>query len=240
MAENRRMPMSSSRRRANRRKKLIKIWIRRILFILVVALLCTGIVMLARKLLHKEPDRTSAYGLPDYVKEEYLTVNSFSRPKIKLLQVRDIVIHYVGNPGTSAEANRSYFNGLASQTGKNPTYASSNFIVGLDGEVIACVPIDEVAYASNNRNSDSISIETCHPDDTGKFNDATYESLVKLTAWLCERYSLNSEHVIRHYDITGKLCPLYYVEHEEAWDQFRYDVQSILDGTGSGSAEITE
>ena len=239
MAEKKRMPVSSSRRKANRRKRLIKIWIRRIVFILVVALLCTGIVLLARKLLHKEPEKTSAYGLPDYVQEEYLTVNKYSRPKIKLLRVNDIVIHYVGNPGTSAAANRSYFDGLASQNDSgSPTFASSNFIVGLDGEVIACVPIDEVAYASNNRNSDSISIEVCHPDETGEFSEATYESLVKLTAWLCEKYSLDQAHIIRHYDITGKLCPLYYVEHEDAWEQFRSDVQSFMDGTDTETAEI--
>ena len=53
MAEQRRMPVSSARRKANRRKRLIRIWTRRIWFILVVALLCTGIVLLAKKLLQK-------------------------------------------------------------------------------------------------------------------------------------------------------------------------------------------
>ena len=232
MAEQKFSRVSSSRRKANRRKRLIKVWTRRIIFALVVILLITGIVLLARKLLQKEPVKTSAYGLPDYVTEQYLTVNSYSRPKIKLLQVNDIVIHYVGNPGTSAQANRDYFNGLAEQTGENGTHASSNFIVGLDGEIIACVPIDEVAYASNSRNSDTLSIETCHPDETGKYNDATYESLVKLTAWLCDKYGLDSSHVIRHYDVTGKLCPLYFVEHEDAWEQFKADVQTVLDESG--------
>ena len=53
----------------------------------------------------------------------------------------------------------------------------------------------------------------------------TYDRVVELTAWLCEEFHLDSEEdVIRHYDVTGKLCPLYYVEHPEAWDAFLQDV----------------
>lgn len=124
------------------------------------------------------------------------------------MSVNSIVIHYTANPGTDAEANRNYFNNLANQDGvENPTYASSNFVIGIDGEIIAAVPIDEVAYASNQLNETSLSIENCHPDETGQFTDATYQSLIKLTAWLCHHYGLTSENVIRHYDVTGKACP---------------------------------
>lgn len=45
---------------------------------------------------------------------------------------------------------------------------SSNFIIGMDGEIIQCVPIDEMAYASNTRNSDTVSIECCHPGKDGQ------------------------------------------------------------------------
>ena len=34
---------------------------------------------------------------------------------------------------------------------------------------------------------------------------------------------------IRHYDVTGKDCPKYFVEHEDAWVQFRQDVQEYAD-----------
>lgn len=50
------------------------------------------------------------------------------------------------------------------------------------------------------------------PDDTGKFNDSTYQSLIQLTTWLIGRYDLGIENVIRHYDVTGKNCPKYFVE----------------------------
>ena len=129
--------------------------------------------------------------------------------------ITGIVIHYTANPGSTAQENRDYFNSLQYS---HATEASSNFIVGLDGEIIQCVPTWEVAYASNERNTDTVSIECCHPDDSGKFTDETYRSLVQLTAWLCVKFGLTEEDVIRHYDVTGKNCPKYFVEHEDAWD----------------------
>ncbi len=165
----------------------------------------------------------STVELPDWIDVELLPVNEFSRPGEPTDEIVGIVIHYVGNPGTSAMANRNYFAGLA-QSGA--TYASSNFIVGLDGEVIECVPLGEVAYCSNNRNHDTISIECCHPDETGEFTDETYDSLIKLCRYLVEIYDIKPENVIRHYDVTGKLCPLFYVEHEDAWADLVTDIFS--------------
>lgn len=159
----------------------------------------------------------------DSIKVSLLTPNEYSRPGKRLDKVNGIVVHYVANPNTTAEQNRSYFEGLKDS---KATYASSHYIVGLDGEIIQCVPIDEIAYASNDRNADTISIECCHPDETGKFNKETYDSLVLLTAALCRTYGLNpEENIIRHYDVTGKLCPLYFVEHEDEWHEFRLAVK---------------
>lgn len=67
-----------------------------------------------------------------------------------------------------------------------------------------CIPCNEIAYASNDRNEDTIAIECCIPDETGEFTDATYQSLIELTAWLMGRYDLTTDDVIRHYDVTGK------------------------------------
>ena len=91
-----------------------------------------------------------------------------------------------------------------------------------------CIPTSEMAYASNNRNSDTIAIECCHPDADGKFTQETYDSLVELTAWLCQKFGLDADDVIRHYDVTGKLCPLYFVDHEDAWKQFKKDVDAAI------------
>ena len=164
--------------------------------------------------------------LPDYVKEDLLPVNEYSRCGDKLTQVNAVVIHYVGNPNTTAWQNRSYFENLATS---GETSASSNLIVGLEGEALLCVPLDEVAYCSNDRNHDTVSIEFCHPSADGKPTQETYDTLVKLTAWLCDLYGLDAqEDVIRHYDVTGKQCPMYFVENEAEWTQFKADVAAAM------------
>ena len=165
---------------------------------------------------------------PDY-DVQLLSINEYSRPGIELEQVNGIVVHYTANPGTTAMQNRSYFEGLKDS---HDTSASSHFIIGMDGELVQCIPCNEVAYASNDRNNDTISVECCIPDDTGKFTDDTYKTLVHLIAWLCGRYGLTTEQVIRHYDITGKMCPKYYVEHEDAWDKLKRDVEQYIEDYG--------
>lgn len=159
---------------------------------------------------------------------ELLTPNPYSRPGIKTGKIRGIVVHYTANPGATAISNRNYFEGLKDS---HITKTSSNFIVGLDGEIIQCVPTWEVAYASNDRNKDTVSIECCHPDSTGEFNKATYRSVIQLCAWLCLKFNLSPETIIRHYDVTGKNCPKYYVEHPDEWKQFRKDVKKALENS---------
>ena len=180
--------------------------------------MCLGLVIFSL-LPHRAltlPERVQK-DMPAWVQQELLTPNEYSRPQIPVTEVNAIVIHYVGNPGTSAQANRNYF-------AQPDAQVSAHFLVGLEGEVIQCIPLDEKSSATNDRNRDTISIEVCHPDATGKFTQASYDALVRLTAWLCDTAGIGRDHVIRHYDVTGKLCPLYFVEHEEAWTQFLADV----------------
>ncbi|MCM1237219.1 MAG: N-acetylmuramoyl-L-alanine amidase [Ruminococcus flavefaciens] len=189
---------------------------------LTAAVLVTAALRLSRPSPAEVEER-----LPDYVIRDLLTVNEWSRPGEPLKKVSGIVLHYVGNPGTTAQANRNYFESLSS--GELQTYASSHFIVGLEGEVLQCVPMTEIAYASNTRNADTVSIEVCHPDGEGEYSPVTYAKVVELTAWLCQEFRLDPEEdVIRHYDVTGKLCPLYYVDHPEAWDALRADVAAEI------------
>ena len=49
---------------------------------------------------------------------------------------------------------------------------------------------------------------------------------------LMGRYDLGVEDVIRHYDVTGKNCPKYFVEHTEAWDTFRQDLVTYIQQHG--------
>ncbi|MDE5778854.1 MAG: peptidoglycan recognition protein family protein [Lachnospiraceae bacterium] len=153
------------------------------------------------------------------ITEEFLTVNRYSRPGLALTaSPQYIVIHYTANPGSTAEQNRNYFENLKDT---EETFASAQFVIGLEGEIIQCVPCNEMAYCSNNLNEICISIEMCHPDDTGNFNDATYNNCVYLVAHLMNYYNLDMNHLIRHYDVTGKNCPKYFVEHEDRWEVFK-------------------
>lgn len=165
---------------------------------------------------------------PDY-DVQLLTVNPYSRPGDALTEVKGVVVHWTANPGTTAAQNRSYFESLKDT---HETSASSHFVIGMEGEVVQCIPCNEVAYASNERNGDTIAIECCIPDETGRFTDETYQTLVHLVAWLCGRYELGTEDVIRHYDITGKDCPKYFVEHEDKWEQFKKDVNDYIETNG--------
>lgn len=153
------------------------------------------------------------------ISEQFLTINPYSRPGLALsTQPQYIVVHYTANPGSTAQQNHDYFEGLKDSM---QTYASSQFVIGLDGEIIQNVPCNEMAYCSNQLNDVSISIEMCHPDAEGNFEDATYNSCVYLVAHLMNYYHLDMDHLIRHYDVTGKNCPKYFVEHEDRWEVFK-------------------
>lgn len=228
-------------RRRNRRRRLRRQ--RRIRLALIIcvpilaAVLMWGIVCWIGSRMEEEP--VMAYEVkyiaeaPDY-QVELLDYNEYSRPGTALTVVNGIVIHYTANPGTTAEQNRNYFNGLKDS---GETYASSHFVIGIEGEIIQCIPCNEIAYASNDRNADTISIECCIPDETGKFTDETYQSLVELVTWLMGRYELGTDDVIRHYDVTGKACPKYYVEHESEWLAFKEDLLLYIDANGIAKSE---
>lgn len=202
----------------NRRIALFK----RFTFLALLAL----VIVFTVKVLHNKGiirnfdlNKLSDAKVPDYVDVQIIDIDGSSRRDVKLDGFNDIVIHYVGNPGSSAQGNHDYYT--------NPdSGVSSHFVVGLDGEIIQCIPLDEKSSASNDRNHDTISIEVCHPDESGRFNSATYASVIKLTAWLLDLGDLKESHIIRHYDVTGKICPKYYVEHPDAWELLKQDVKN--------------
>ena len=187
-------------------------------FFLLLLLLAVGWHVYQNEIIPREKVfELAATSAPDWVDQQIIKLDGDSRRGVMLEGVRNIVIHYVGNPGTTAQQNRDYYASRSSEV-------SSHFVIGLKGEVIQCIPLHEKSSASNHRNKDTISIEVCHPDESGKFTDETYDSLVKLTVWLCEVCGLDSSDIIRHYDITGKQCPLYFVTHENVWERFKKDV----------------
>lgn len=177
----------------------------------------------------------------------FLTPNKYSRPQIPLKEVKKIAVHYVGSPNSSAIANRNYFENCK----EGGRYVSSHYIVGLKGEVIQCIPLDEWSYCTNQANGYSISIETCHPKSDGVFNDNTYVSLCELCAMLLKKFNLTTNDLIRHYDVTQKQCPLHWSPTKyqsqavatARWNRFKQDVQTVMDGgkvTRNNTVDITE
>ncbi len=236
MDENeRRQKMRAARRRAVRRQQLKKrIIAGGILLLVIIIMVIVGVVRCSSGKSDVSANQEETWKAKKlYVKNqpqldvELLDINKYSRPGTALPaeNINGIVVHYTANPGTTARQNRDYFNGLAES---HETYASAHFVIGLDGEIVQCIPCNEIAYASNDRNEDTIAIECCIEDDSGKFNDKTYGSLVHLVTWLMGRYDLDTESVIRHYDVTGKNCPKYFVEYEDAWIQFKDDLNTYI------------
>lgn len=221
----------NAKRRKMRMKRLIAVGI--VMFSLFLVLV--GIVFAIRHFYLQAKERETAtteeviqipplVGVADMfpdlpISEQFLTINEYSRPGLALSDTPQyIVIHYTANPGSSAQNNRDYFENLKDT---NETYASAQFVIGLEGEIIQCVPCNEIAYCSNNLNEICISIEMCHPDEWGNFNDATYNNCVYLVAHLMNYYHMDMDQLIRHYDVTGKNCPRYFVEHTDRWEVFK-------------------
>lgn len=230
----RKLTSAQYRRLQRKRRRQMQIRIRLFFTVVIAVILISGVVQLVKAIRGKDgTSPVSAQNIqtekvvltpPDY-DVQLLTINDYSRPGLAIDEVTGIVVHYTANPGTSAQQNRDYFEGLKDT---HETSVSSHFVIGLEGELIQCIPCNEIAYASNERNNDTISIECCIADKSGRFNEETYQTLVHLVAWLCGRYGLTTDDVIRHYDVTGKLCPKYYVNHEDAWDQFKADVNEYI------------
>ena len=203
------------RRRRRRRKALILITLELAALVLIITFAIKFFTCNNKNVDRLEVARETE--IPDWIEVQLIDEGNPSRTGLKLDGVNNIVVHYVGNPQTTAQQNRNFYN-------QEDSNVCSHFVVGMDGEIIMCVPLEERSSASNHRNHDTISIEVCHPDETGEFTDESYESLVKLVDWLLDQFALEPEDVIRHYDITGKECPLYYVEHPDAWDAFIDDL----------------
>ena len=136
-------------------------------------------------------------------------------PRTKKIQY--IVMHYTGAEGTAAN-NVAYFNG-------GNRNASADFFVGYQGEICQYNPdiLNQYtwhcgggrqsnkggSYFGKCTNGNSIGIEMCTTKASGAwtFKEATLNSAAQLVKWLMQEYGVPVEHVIRHYDVTGKNCP---------------------------------
>lgn len=152
--------------------------------------------------------------------------------------IKYIVLHYTSNDGDTDEANANYFAQDLKANGK--AVASAHYFVD-DDSYTQSVPDDYIAWAvggskwNNNggrlygiaNNSNSISIEMCDTKRDGvvKASQQTIDNAIKLTRMLMLKYNIPVENVIRHYDVNGKTCPMYWVNdtiwHTEFLDKLQ-------------------
>lgn len=138
--------------------------------------------------------------------------------------IKYIVIHYTANNGDTAKNNLNYF------ANNQNLSASAHYFVD-ENEVCQSVKDADTAYHCGAktykhkvcRNSNSIGIELCsRKDANGKFyfKDKTVANALSLTKELMQKYNIPVANVVRHYDVTGKICPAPMVNDEELWKEF--------------------
>lgn len=133
-----------------------------------------------------------------------------------------LVVHYTAGNGDTARDNGRYFARCA-------VGASAHYFVD-SKQVVASVAEENVAWhcgaASYRhphcRNGNSIGVELCSILRNGQyaFEAETVENAVALLSALMTRYEIPVERVLRHYDVTGKVCPAPFVADGAAWQDF--------------------
>ncbi len=150
--------------------------------------------------------------------------------KRNIAGIKYIVIHYTANDGDTAKGNGNYF-------ANNIVGVSSHYFVD-DDSIINSVPDDYIAWSvggskyKNTKggtfygkctNANSISVELCDTKKNGvyDFTEETVKNAAELVKMLMKKYNVPVERVIRHYDVTGKICPKPFVDDEKAWKEFK-------------------
>ena len=151
---------------------------------------------------------------------------------------RWLVMHYTANDGDSDEGNAAYF-------ARAITRASAHYFVD-DDSVTRSVPDERVAWHCGARayrhplcrNANSIGIELCDTVKNGRHDvtELTLRNAAALAASLCGKYGIPTAHILRHYDVTGKLCPSFWCgEGADGFARFRQmaeeELEMVEDGT---------
>ena len=179
--------------------------------------------------------------------------------KRSLKDIEWLVIHYTGNDGDTDENNGKYFH-------NNVVKASSHYFVD-DDSVTQSVPDNYIAYAVGGSkyascpstgggtaygkctNANSISIEICDDVKNGKVYPSakTIENVIELTRYLMKEYDIPVSKVIRHFDVTGKLCPAYWCGtakknqkwKDEFWNKLAEPKKEFKNGDYNGKVKTT-
>jgi N-acetylmuramoyl-L-alanine amidase len=188
------------------------------------------------------------------ITDALLPINEWSRPGRELKEVRSVILHWTGNPMSTASQNRTFFADRARGT---LGYGSAHYIIDFTGEIIRCIPDNEVAYhcgtdktdpksgrvytdwarqvfgnyasEKNSPNNASIGIELCTIDDEGHFRDATIQAAIELTAHICQVHGVKPDNIGTHHMVVGfKDCPRLWTTLPGLFNEFVEDVRRVI------------
>lgn len=193
---------------------------------------------------------------------DFIKINPYSRPAIKLKEVKKIIAHFTANPGASASNHRKYFGesliGINEKLPKNKRrYASAHIFVDKI-EAICIIPLDEITFAANdeqkfvngepyrgvpellpNANFLSINVELCIEKD-GTFHPDTIKRAEEVFAELCKMFNLDPiKDIVRHFDITSKNCPAPWVSNPNEYIDFKNRVKEKMNPIEVAKVEQT-
>lgn len=159
------------------------------------------------------------------MRKEAIACSTENYGGLRAQKIRYLVIHYTAGNGDTARDNGEYF----STGGRG---ASAHWFVDDTGAVLS-VPEEFVAWHCGGsvyahpecRNGNSVGVELCSRQDArGEyyFTPQTIANAVALVRELMKKYDIPEGRVIRHYDVTGKVCPAPFVGRgAEDWRRFK-------------------
>lgn len=141
-----------------------------------------------------------------------------------------IVMHYTGNSKDSAGNNANYFMGANRQASAHYFVDDTSIWQSVDANDRAWHCGDVKYYHDEARNYNSIGIEMCCTAGNYKIGPQALENSAQLAATLCKYFDITDvdKYVIRHYDVTHKICPAQMVNNSSEWTAFKNRVKEIL------------
>lgn len=168
------------------------------------------------------------------IKTDLTTVNFVSGRSGS--SVKYLVFHFTANDGDSAAGNAKFFKSIKRN-------ASAHYFVD-EKEIVQAVKDSDTAWHCGDtqkytnrgatlkgivKNINSIGIEMCSEKINGSYviTEATQANAIEIGKQLMAKYNIPIERVVRHYDVTGKICPQPFIADQNQWEQFKNKLVTI-------------
>jgi N-acetylmuramoyl-L-alanine amidase CwlA len=171
------------------------------------------------------------------IRHDFVKVNEYSRPGMKVNKMLGVVWHYTASPSATAQRIRDYFNGTCIV---NKRHAGAHIAVDWN-EALWMIPPTEAAYHAHdqsrcypvelrpNANFNTIGVEMSI-DKNGNLTPETFENAVQVGVILCKEFGFDPmKNFYRHHDITGKNCPAMWVSKPSEFERFKKEVKRRME-----------